>query len=330
MDEMHLNLHSTHWRQLVPRNLLLLLAILTTRHAAAANLADFMDYSLAGPSGGVALPGRLFVPPEAISDPATPRPLIVFLHGGGASGTNNITQVDHTPDYLLDEAKRRAAYLYVPQTANNWSSTSVIDNVMTMIDRAVTEKNADFNRLYATGYSNGGGGTWNLASRHMGRFAAAMPVSGVATAAGFNAANLVDTPIFAIHARDDATVSVARSRTVVNGILAAAGETLPTYPAAASPLYMLVSNPQIEFHREFAASAPPGSMSNFFISRSDLDLLYFETAIGGHTGPVGAYFSPVVYDWMFSHTLLVPESGTLLLTSTGLLLRVLSRRRRAA
>ena len=83
--------------------------------ATAANIADFIDYSLYSSRGPVILPGRLFVPPEATTDPLTPRPLMLFLHGGGAIGTNNITQVEHTPDYLLDEAKRRGAFLYVPQ-----------------------------------------------------------------------------------------------------------------------------------------------------------------------------------------------------------------------
>jgi len=307
---------------------LLLLVTLTPQLAAAANLADFINYSLPAPRGGVALPGRLFIPPEAVSNLATPRPLILFLHGGGAAGTNNITPVEHTPDYLLDEAKRRAAYLYVPQTATNWSSTTAIDNVMTMIDRAIVEKNANANRLYATGYSNGGGGTWNLLSRNPGQFAAAMTVSAVAPAPGFNAANLVDTAIFALHARDDTAVSVTRSRDVVNAILTAAGEPLPTYAPAGSPLYMLVSNSQFEFHRELAAGAPPGSGINYLISRPDLDLLYFETPDGGHTALLGAFYSPPVYDWMFAHTLLVPEPSTLLLTTSGAILLGLRRRRR--
>jgi predicted peptidase len=87
----------------------------TGQITSAANIADFVDYSLVSPRGGVALPGRLLIPPESTSGPATPRPLMVYLHGGGAAGTNNITQIEQTPDPLVDEAKARGAYLYVPQ-----------------------------------------------------------------------------------------------------------------------------------------------------------------------------------------------------------------------
>jgi predicted esterase len=297
---------------------ILLVAEITSHPAAAANIADFADYSLRDSRGQVLLPGRLFTPPEAVTDPASPRPLIVFLHGGGAIGSNNITQVEHTPDYLLEEAKRRGAFLYVPQTASGWGTISDVDSVMTMIDRAADEKNVDADRLYATGYSNGGGGAWNLLSRNSRRYAAAMVISGVAPAAGFNPANLLGTAIIALHARDDATVPVARTRSVVNGILTAAGEALPTYPATGSNLVLLVSNPHIAFHRDLAASGPPDAGINFLISRPDLDLIYFESPDGGHTGPLGAFFVPQVYDWMFAHSLAVPEPGTLLLALCGL------------
>ena len=184
-------------------------AVLLSAIARAASIADFADYSHRNDANQVLLPGRLFTPPEAAANPATPRPLMVYLHGGGAIGTDNVTQILQTPDYLIDEAKRRGAFLYVPQTLTGWSSLASIDSAMTMINRAVADLHADANRLYAAGYSNGGGGVWNLLSRYKNRFAAAVPVAGVVPAAGFVAANLIDTPIFAVHARDDETVTVA-------------------------------------------------------------------------------------------------------------------------
>lgn len=292
----------------------------------AASIADFADFSLRNARGGVELPGRLFIPPEASGPAASPRPLMVYLHGGGAIGTNNVTQIEQTPDYLVDEAKQRGAFLYVPQAPSGWASLTAIDSVMTMINRAIAERNADANRLYAAGYSNGGGGTWNLLSRNKGHFAAAMAVSSVAPASGFVAANLLDTAIIALHARDDATVPVARSRTVINGILAAAQLPLPIYPAASSDQYLLVANPSVPFHREVIDWAPADSTTNYLITGSDLDLLYFEQPGGGHTGLLGAFSAPEVYDWMFSHSLAVPEpTGWALAAGTCC---AISRRRR--
>jgi predicted esterase len=308
----------------------LLIGLVTPQLGWAANLADFIDYSLPVSRGHFALPGRLFVPPEAVSDPTRQRPLIVFLHGGGAIGSNNVTQVEHMPDFLLEEAKRRAAYLYAPQAPGGWASPPAIDSVMTMIERAVAERNVNANRLYATGYSNGGGGTWNLLSRNSGQFAAAMPLAGVAPVTGFNAANLIGTAILTAHSRDDPTVSVARSRDVVNGILSAAGQPLPIYPAAGSTMYYLVSNPHFEFHRELAATAPPLSTTHYSITDDSLDLIYFELPDGGHTGVLGAYYSPWVYDWMFSHSLVVPEPAALYLAAAGVWLLASTRPRRTA
>jgi predicted peptidase len=292
----------------------------------AANLADFSDYSLRNSQNQVILPGRLFVPPESLTDPSTRRPLMLYLHGGGARGNNNTSQIEQTPDFMLDEAKRRAAFLYVPQTADTWASTSQVDYVMSMINRTIAERNADWSRLYATGYSNGGGGTWTLLSRNPGRFAAAIALAGIIPAPGFNPANLMGTPLLAVHARDDATVPVARTRTVVDGILSAAGQPLPNYSAAGSSLNFLVANPAVPFHRAVIDSEPPGSTVNYFISRPDLDLMYFEPRDGGHTGLFGVFYSPEVYGWLFDHSL-VPEPTSLLLTVAGVLF-VASRRQR--
>ena len=52
----------------------------------AADVNDFIDFSAED------LPGRLFIPPEA-QDPTDSRPVILFLHGAGATGTNNISQI---------------------------------------------------------------------------------------------------------------------------------------------------------------------------------------------------------------------------------------------
>ncbi len=302
------------------------LVLIGPRMTSAANIADFIDYSLRNPRGQVVLPGRLFVPPEATGVPTASRPLMVYLHGGGAIGTNNVTQIEQTPDYLADEAKRRGAYLYVPQTPTGWATLSSVDAAMTMIDRTIAERNVDADRLYATGYSNGGGGTWNLLSRNRGRFAAAVTVSAVAPAAGFNAANLLDTAIFALHARDDATVPVARTRTVVNSILTAAAAPRPVYPEAGNSLDFIVANPRQPLGAALL-TAPPDLATTFAISGSGVDLAYYESAAGGHTGLLGIFYYPLIYDWMFDHSLAIPEPGAATLAAITCVPFSLRRRR---
>jgi dienelactone hydrolase len=290
----------------------------------AASIADFADYSLRNAAGNVVLPGRLFTPPEALADPATPRPFMTYLHGGGAIGTDNTTQILQTPDYMLDEAKRRGAYLYVPQAPSGWSSLASIDAAMTMINRAVTDLHANARRLYVAGYSNGGGGVWNIVSRNRGRFAAAFALAGVAPAAGFAVANLVDTPIFAVHARNDSTVPVGRSRQIVSGVLAASRHALPTYLAVSDPHVFIVANPQIPFHQQVLAVSTPDVATTFEIAQPQLDLFYYETPEGGHTDVLGIFSFPPLYEWMFSHAL-VPEPNGAALATVAWLAALLAR-----
>jgi predicted peptidase len=270
-------------------------------HAISANVADFQNFSLTV-NGSLLLPGRLYVPPEAIANPAQRRPFITFLHGGGESGSNNVSQVNGNIDNLLAEAKRRGAFLYAPQTPNNWSSAILTDRVMTMIDRALVEQNADATRLYITGLSNGGGGTWNMLSRYPDRFAAAIPICGVTPASDFAPARLLDQAIAAFHARNDTVVSVGTSRTVINRILAAAGQPAPLYPSSAGA-------------PDFAYTSPT------------LDLTYGEPAFGGHGIWGLVYNSPPLYNWLFAHTTLVPEPSALFTAGTALAVLFTSLRR---
>jgi predicted peptidase len=282
---------------------------LISQVAAAANVADFVDFSLRNASNQVILPGRLYVPPEAASDPTTPRPFILFMHGGGESGTNNTSQINVNIDNLLAEAKRRGAFLYAPQTTNNWSSAALTTNVMTMVGQAEATQNVDEQRVYVTGLSNGGGGTWNIASRYPGVFAAALPIAGVTPASDFVASRLVNEAVWAFHARNDTTVSVNVSHSVVNSILSAAHAPLPTYPASGSTTDFFVSNPDLALHQTVEVLIQGGGASEFRIPGSGLDLMYYEFSTGGHGIWPSVYASPPVYDWLFAHA--VPEPSTL-------------------
>ena len=189
--------------------------------------------------------------------------------------------------------------------------------VMTMIDRAMGEWNVDNDRLYMMGYSNGGGGVWNMLSRYEGRFAAAISMSGVAPGSDFRASRLVDTPILALHARDDATVFVNTSRNIVTSILRAGGETQPMYLTTSNPATFLLSNSSLGSHtvlRELVHEFGP--TTDLLIANPRHDLLYIETAGGGHTGLLGAFDADEIFDWLFAHPA-VPEPSSLVLLLVG-------------
>jgi predicted peptidase len=289
---------------LQPCFLALVVALLATP-ARAARLSDFADFSLRSGTTTL-LPGRLYIPPAALSDPSTARPFILFLHGAGESGTNNSAQVNGNIDNLLAEAKRRNAFLYAPQTNGGWGSATILDRVKTMIDRALAEQPVDDTRVYATGLSMGGGGTWNVVNRYNDLFAAAVPICAVSPASGFLAANLLDDAIWAFHARNDSVVSVSASRNVVSGILRAGQQSLPTYPRGPSdPDFM------------FTSAAP--------------DLRYTEFAFGGHGIWGNVYNRPAMYEWLFAHTTAVPEPSTMFgMWLAAMAIGRVTRRRRCA
>ena len=256
----------------------------------AANVANFIDFSLRNASNQVLLPGRLYVPPQSLVPSSAPRPFMMYLHGSVANGTDNLAQVAEVKDRMLTEAMQRGAFLYVPQATSTWSTQTITDRVMGMIDRAVNELNADAHRVYITGYSQGSNGTWTMLSRYDGRFAAAIPISGGNAAADFVGARLIDTPILALHTRDDASTSVTATRNNINSILAAAQEPLPTYLPGSNASTFFLSNPSLEIHRQFRELAhQQGSTTDFLIANPSLDLMYYEPANGGHTGVVARY-----------------------------------------
>jgi pimeloyl-ACP methyl ester carboxylesterase len=222
---------------------------------------------------------------------------------------------------MLAEAKQRGAFLYAPQTPTNWGGSVALDRVMTMLNEAVGALNMDANRWYIGGHSNGGGGTWNLLSRHPGRFAAAFPIAAVSPTSGFTPANLLDTPVFAIHARNDDVVSVTATRSIINSILAADSQQLPTYPPSGNLSMLLISNPALDFHREFRSEVHAfGSTIDHFISDPSLDLLYLELPAGAHSGPLGVLTAPEIYEWLFAHSTAVPEPTALMAVLTGMML----------
>lgn len=257
---------------------------------SAASVSDFADFSLLGSGGQVLLPGRLYIPPEAIANPAQPRPLITFFHGAGENGTDNLKQINGNIDSLLAVAKSRGAFLYAPQITSQWdiNITSMID---TMLSKAVSEQNVNAQRMYLTGLSRGGGGVWSMLSRYPDRFAAAIPIAANPPYADFIATRLDEQSIWAFHARNDPTVGVDWSRQTVNAILNAGGQPTLTYPPFSDTTTTV----------NFASNV--------------LDLRYTEFPTGGHGIWFQVFQDQAAMNWLFDHPTPVPEPTSLALAA---------------
>lgn len=271
--------------------LALLALMLPTSVLAQENVQFFTDHSTTG------LPGRLFVPPEAANGP---RPVVVFLHGAGERGTNNTAQINGNINNLLSEVQSRGAYLYAPQIpSGNWDSTAVTDAIMSMTDQIVDQQNGDTNRLYVTGLSLGGGGTWNVANRFADRFAAAVPIAGVSPSGDFQPSYILDVPTWAFHARNDSVVSAINSRRRVTQMVNVTNQPPIVYP----------------------------NDGTFEYVNEDINLRYTEWPTGGHNIWGRVYADADMNDWMFAQAVPEPELGLLMLmTLAGTM--VLRRRRK--
>ena len=253
----------------------------------AADPNEFLEFSTTG------LPGRLFVPPEAM--PANDlRPFVLFLHGDGERGTDNVNQVNINIDNLLDAAKQEGSFLYAPQTTGEWRNYADTTMVMDMIDQALMSYPIDPTRIYVTGLSLGGGGTWNMMNRHADRFAAGVPIAAVGPSFDFFPQNILGVPTWAFHARNDTVVPTQLTRQIVDGVLFAGGKNSLLFP----PLN--------------------DSTTNFEFSDAELNLNYTEWPTGGHNIWGRAYGDMELRDWMFAQAIPIPEPGTLMLLASGL------------
>jgi predicted peptidase len=164
-------------------------------------------------------------------DPESPSPAILFLHGRGEEGTDGWAQaaVGLGPAIML--APERWPCLVVfpqkPEDASGWLEYETL--ALDALRRTREEWSVDPSRIYLTGVSLGGFGSWLLAPRHRDLFAAIAPVCGGGDPT--DAAALVGLPIWAFHGDDDPVVSVRWSERMVGAVRAAGGDPrLTTYP----------------------------------------------------------------------------------------------------
>jgi len=167
-------------------------------------------------------------------------PLVVLFHGAGERGTNNVAQLQWGADEVLGYMRENGIEGYfiagqVPEgkqwVDTPWANTSHRMNdqpsetmalAFELLDKVVAECPVDRARIYATGVSMGGYGTWDAVQRRPEFFAAAMPCCGGGDT--HLAWKIRDVPIWAWHGDQDGAVPVVRSREMVAALWAVDGK----------------------------------------------------------------------------------------------------------
>lgn len=152
--------------------------------------------------------------PQAYNATSSPWPLIVFLHGRGECGDD----LDRVKLYglpkLIDEADDFPCVTISPQCPAGSDWTPHIDTLVALIESIVVLLNIDAARIYLTGLSMGGRGSWRLALADPERFAAIVAICGRYDADWADLSQLSSIPIRLYHGAKDRAVPLAESKRI--------------------------------------------------------------------------------------------------------------------
>lgn len=176
-----------------------------------------LDYLLTLPAGYDQKPGERW-------------PLVVFLHGAGERGGQVDLVAKHGPPKRAAEGAAFPFILVSPQCpAEEWWTEQP---VLELVDHLERSLRVDSRRVYLTGLSMGGYGTWHFATLAPHRFAAVVPICGGGVP--YKMRWIQHLPVWAFHGAKDSVVPLEESARLVEALKKAgnAGTKFTVYPEA--------------------------------------------------------------------------------------------------
>ena len=197
------------------------LAVTTTRSAEPAPGTQVEQYHK---SGAKTVPYLMYLPKDYASKEKWP--LMLFLHGRGESHGPLSIVAKWGPPRLVERGENLPYIIVSPQCPSNesWGQPGQQELMLKLLDEIAGKYKVDGDRIYLTGLSMGGYGSWRLAADHPDRFAAVVPICGGGRSE--DASKLKDLPIWVWHGTEDTAVPLARSEEMVDAIKAAGGEKI--------------------------------------------------------------------------------------------------------
>ena len=159
--------------------------------------------------------------PDNYTEDKEPLPLILFLHGAGERGDSlNLVKAWGPPKIV--EEKGLPFIVVSPQCPKSEYWTSLVYSLKQLLDQVIEEYNVDTNRIYLTGLSMGGYGTFAMSQVYPEYFAAIAPICGGGTPSLSKFSKALPTWVF--HGDKDQVVPLKASQIMVDAIKAKGGE----------------------------------------------------------------------------------------------------------
>ena len=153
-------------------------------------------------------------------------PLIVQLHGAGERGNgDDLEKVEVHGFAKCLQTVERDCIVVMPQCPTDSFWAARVESIVKFIEQLIEEYDVDTDKVYLTGLSMGGYGTWYTAMARPELFAAIAPVCGGGMA--WNA-GVLKMPVWAFHGAADPVVSVTQSDEMVASLKANGGDVTYT------------------------------------------------------------------------------------------------------
>ena len=277
----------------------------TDQYNTVINFKELMVEQVPVEASGFSLPWYLHTPHQVEGNPEATYPLVIYLHGLGESGDeyNDLWGNRHTTNFFAssnslltqEHQQQFPAYIVAPhcnclQGGSEWTNAAGRDwrfnpdnasapgeALIALVENMIANHQVDPARIYVTGISMGGAGSWGIALRRPDLIAAAIPLSGH-TPDRSTMQSLIDTklPVWAHHTPADENNPYAETSSDVAALADAGACTFITsYPTVQDAGWENVD---------------PGDKENGQINGNDLN----------HTVWPRAYTNPNLWPWLFS------------------------------
>jgi len=171
----------------------------------------------------------LYIPREYVKNQEQKWPVLIYLHGMDRVNTSVQVLKNDYPLNALDDQKDFPFIVVAPLGTGEyefWATDEMINSIMTILDEIESALSMDADRIYLTGVSAGGNGTWSIGVRHPERFAAlvsSMGYYGWPPSVPENICDLVDVPMQAFHGANDELIPLDAEQKLVDALIACGG-----------------------------------------------------------------------------------------------------------